>query len=155
MAPLGIVLLWAVVMGGLYLAMHHYLKPAQAVVWSHGDLLIPRARDGHFYELGQVNGQPVNFLVDTGASLVTVSAEFASKASIPAGKPTVFSTAKGPLKGAVVSEVAVSVGPMAVSSVRVGVGLEGHDENAELLGQSFLSKFDVVLQKNQMLLRPR
>jgi len=73
MAPLGIIVFWALVMGGLYLAMNHYLKPRQAVVSSNGDLVIPRARDGHFYAQGTVNGQPVNFLVDTGASLVTVS----------------------------------------------------------------------------------
>jgi aspartyl protease family protein len=155
MAPFGIIVFWAVVMGSLYFAMNHYLKPRQAVVSSNGDLVIPRARDGHFYAKGQINGQPVNFLVDTGASLVTVSHQFARKASIPRGEPTVFKTANGDLSGRIVSGVAVSVGPMAVSRVRLGVGLEGQDEDAALLGQSFLSKFDVVLQKNQMILRPR
>jgi aspartyl protease family protein len=155
MAPLGIILFWAVVMGGLYVAMNHYLKPKQAVVSANGDLIIPRSRDGHFYAQGEVNGRPVNFLVDTGASLVTVSHQFARKASIPRGEPTVFKTANGDLSGSIVSGVAVSVGPMSVSRVRLGIGLEGQDENAALLGQSFLSKFDVVLQKNQMILRPR
>jgi len=155
LAPLGIIVFWALVMGGLYLAMSHYLKPRPVVVSSNGDLVIPRARDGHFYAQGKVNGQPVNFLVDTGASLVTVSHQFARKAAISEGKPTVFNTANGPLNGSVVSGVSVSIGPMAVSSVRLGVGLQGHDEHAALLGQSFLSKFDVVLQKNQMILRPR
>lgn len=155
MAPLGIIVFWAVVMGCLYFAMNHYLQPKQAVVSSNGDLVIPRSRDGHFYAQGQVNGQPVNFLVDTGASLVTVSHQFARKASLPRGEPTVFKTANGDLSGSIVSGVAVSVGPMAVSRVRLGIGLEGQDEDAALLGQSFLSKFDVVLQKNQMILRPR
>ena len=57
MAPLGIILFWAVVMGCLYIAMNHYLKPKQAVVSSNGDLVIPRSRDGHFYAQGEVNGQ--------------------------------------------------------------------------------------------------
>ena len=87
MAPLGIIVFWAVVIGCLYFAMNHYLKPKQAVVSSNGDLVIPPARDGHFYAQGEVNGQPVNFLVDTGASLVTVSQQFAHKASIPRGEP--------------------------------------------------------------------
>jgi aspartyl protease family protein len=155
MAPLGIIVFWAVVMGSLYIAMNDYLKPRQAVVSSNGDLVIPRSRDGHFYAQGEVNGQPVNFLVDTGASLVTVSHQFARKASIPRGEPTVFKTANGDLSGSIVSGVAVSVGPMAVNRVRLGIGLEGQDEDAALLGQSFLSKFDVVLQKHQMILRPR
>jgi aspartyl protease family protein len=37
----------------------------------------------------------------------------------------------------------------------VGVGLSGGDENAVLLGQSFLSKFDITISKNQMVLRAR
>ena len=155
MAPLGIIVFWAVIMGSLYLAMNHYLKPKQAVVLANGDLVIPRDRDGHFYAQGEVNGQPVKFLVDTGASLVTVSNQFARKASLPKGEPTVFRTANGDLRGSVVSGVAVSVGPVAVSRVRLGIGLEGQDKDTALLGQSFLSKFDVILQKNQMILRPR
>jgi aspartyl protease family protein len=155
MAPLGIIVFWMVVIASLYVAMNHYLQPRQAVISSNGDLVIPRSRDGHFYATGAVNGHPVNFLVDTGASLVTVSHQFARKASIPRGEPTVFKTANGELSGSVVSGVEVSVGPMVVIRVRLGVGLEGQDEDAALLGQSFLSKFDVMLQKKQMILRPR
>jgi aspartyl protease family protein len=155
MAPLGIILFWALVMGGLYLAMDHYLKPKPAVVSAQGDLVIPRSRDGHFYALGEINGRPVRFLVDTGASLVTVSHQFARQASISGGQPTVFRTANGELNGSVVSGITVSVGPMTVTGLRLGVGLQGHDDDAALLGQSFLSKFDVVLQKNQMILQRR
>ncbi len=155
MAPLGIILFWAVVMGSLYVAMNHYLKPKQAVVSANGDLLIPRHKDGHFYVFGEINGKPVKFLVDTGASLVTVSNQFARTASIPKGQPTVFKTANGDLNGSIVSGVTVSVGPVSVSPVRLGVGLEGQDSDIALLGQSFLSKFDVLLQQNQMILRPR
>ena len=155
MAPLGIVLFWAVVMGSLYVAMNHYLKPKQIVVSANGDLVIPRHKDGHFYVLGEINGKPVKFLVDTGASLVTVSNQFARTASIPKGQPNVFKTANGDLNGSIVSGVTVSVGPVSVSPVRLGVGLEGQDSDIALLGQSFLSKFDVLLQQNQMILRPR
>lgn len=155
MAPLGIILFWALIMGGLYLAMDHYLKPKPAVVSAQGDLVIPRSRDGHFYAQGAINGRPVLFLVDTGASLVTVSHQFARKAAIAGGEPTVFQTANGELNGSVVSGVTVSVGPMTITGLRLGIGLQGHDADAALLGQSFLSKFDVVLQKNQMILQRR
>lgn len=47
------------------------------------------------------------------------------------------------------------VGGIAVSGIRVGVGLEGHAVNDALLGQNFLSKFDVVLRENQMILQAR
>jgi aspartyl protease family protein len=51
--------------------------------------------------------------------------------------------------------VTIAVGPVSVTNVRVGVGLFGLDDDAALLGQSFLSKFDVLLQKDRMVLRPR
>ena len=36
-----------------------------------GELRIRRRRDGHFWVDGQVNGQPVRFLVDSGATMTT------------------------------------------------------------------------------------
>ena len=151
--PLAIVAFWLLVMGVLYVAMSHYLKPKPVVITATGDLVIPKARDGHFYAAGSVNGQPVQFMVDTGASLVTVSEPFARAAGMDAGVPTVFKTANGDLAGRIVAGVPVALGPVQVSSVRVGVGLVGGEVADALLGQSFLSQFEVVLSKEQMVLR--
>jgi aspartyl protease family protein len=49
----------------------------------------------------------------------------------------------------------VAIGPMSVTNVKVGVGLNLSDENDALLGQSFLSKFDITMTKNQMVLQAR
>ena len=153
--PFGIVVFWMVVMGGLYLAMTHYLKPKPVTVSSTGDLIIPRDRDGHFYALGAVNGQSVIFLVDTGASLVTVSEAFAQSAGLGRGHSTVFQTANGTINGRIVPDVPISMGPLTVSGVRVGVGLIGDVQDKALLGQSFLARFDITLSKDQMTLRAR
>ena len=153
--PLGIVVFWMVVMGGLYLAMTHYLKPKPVTVSATGDLIIPRDRDGHFYAAGSINKQPVIFLVDTGASLVTVSEALAHAAGLGRGTPTVFQTANGTLNGRIVADVPVTMGPFAVSGVRVGVGLVGESQDKALLGQSFLARFDIILSKDQMILRAR
>lgn len=150
-----IAVFWLVVMGLLYAGMAHYLKPRAVSISASGDLVIPRARDGHFYAAGLVNGKPVNFMVDTGASLVTVSEKFSRTADISAGVPTVFKTANGDLRGRIVSDVPVALGPVSVSGVRIGVGLVGDNANNALLGQSFLSKFEIVLSKEQMILRQR
>jgi len=146
---------WCVVMGLLYLLMTHYLKPKQAQVRSNGDLVIQRSTDGHFYTLGSVNGREVQFMVDTGASLVTVSDAFARQAGLRGGTPTTFSTANGQRPGRVVESVKIAIGPISVSHVRVGVGLRLGDDNQALLGQSFLSKFDITMGQNQMVLRAR
>ncbi len=74
---MGIILVLALIMDGMYKVMKHHFKPKPVVVSVNGDLLIPRARDGHFYAQSRVNGRPVTFLIDTGASLVTVNESFA------------------------------------------------------------------------------
>ena len=153
--PAGIALFWLVVMGLLYLAMNHYLKPPPVVVTASGDLVIPKSRNGHFLVAGEVNGRPVNFMVDTGASMVVVSEAFARSAGLPDGRPITFRTANGELPGRVVQGVRVAVGPVSVSGVRVGVGLVGGDATDALLGQSFLSQFDITLGRDQMVLRRR
>ncbi|HSO45438.1 MAG TPA: TIGR02281 family clan AA aspartic protease [Rhodoferax sp.] len=146
---------WCVVMGLLYVLMTHYLKPKQAQVSVNGDLVIKRSHDGHFYTTGTINGKEVKFMVDTGASLVSVSEKFAQKAFIRGGVPTTFHTANGDRPGRVVEGLGVSIGPVSVTNVKVGVGLNLGDEKDALLGQSFLSKFDITMTKNQMVLRAR
>ena len=153
--PLAIVLFWLAVMGALYAVMSQVVKPPPLVVSSTGELSIPRSRDGHFYAEGEIAGRAVTFLVDTGASLVVVSETFAREAGLAAGEPTTFRTANGELKGRLVPGLTVSVGPARISGLRVGVGLVGLDPSVALLGQSFLSRFEVVLSGDTMILRPR
>jgi aspartyl protease family protein len=146
---------WCAVMSLLYVLMTHYLKPKQVQVLANGDLVINRSQDGHFYTTGTINGREAKFMVDTGATLVGVSEEFARKAFIRGGVPTTFKTANGDQAGRVVEGVGVSIGPVSVTNIKVGVGLRMGDENQALLGQSFLSKFDITIVRNQMVLRSR
>jgi aspartyl protease family protein len=152
---LGILAFWLVVMGVVYFFMDRYLQPKPVTVSASGELVIPRARDGHFYAPGLVNGHPVKFLVDTGASLVSVSEDFARQAGLGPGESAVFTTANGQRPGRIVTGVPVEVGTVSVSAVRVGVGLTGFDSRDALLGQSFLSRFEILLQQDRMVLRPR
>jgi len=152
---LPMLLFWFAVMGLVYGLMTHYLKPKQSQVLANGDLVIPRAQDGHFYTPGSINGREVLFLVDTGASLVSVSEPLAQSAGLNGGVPTTFHTANGERPGRVVDGVTVALGPLRVSNVKVGVGLGLGDDKQALLGQSFLSKFDISLGQKQMVLRAR
>ena len=151
--PLAILVFWLLVMGALYAIMSQVLKPRPLLVSASGELLIPRARDGHFYVAGMVAGRPVTFLVDTGASMVVVSEKFADAAGLARGQSATFKTASGDLQGRIVPGVTVSVGPASISGARVGVGLVGADPDMALLGQSFLSRFEVVLSGDRMILR--
>jgi aspartyl protease family protein len=58
------------------------------------------ARDGHFWLRGELNGHPVRFLVDTGATLTAVSTETAQSAGLEVrtnGLPVRMQTANGPV----------------------------------------------------------
>ena len=151
--PLAIFIFWLVVIGLLYLVATQVLKPKPATVTANGDLVIPKARDGHYYAEGTVGGKSVMFMVDTGASTVTVSEALARTAGLGAGKPTTFQTANGAMRGRIVNDVPVTLGPISVSSVRVGVGLVGAEPEEALLGQSFLGKFDILMAGDKMTLR--
>jgi aspartyl protease family protein len=148
-----LVAFWLVVMGVLYVGMTYYMKPKPMIVTAAGDLKIPRARDGHFYVEGTVNGRPITFLVDTGASSIFVSESFARGAGLHGGEPTTFGTANGALAGRMVKDVEVSVGPLSVSALRVGIGMRGGPEDHGLLGQNFLSRFRVSITGGEMVLQ--
>jgi aspartyl protease family protein len=97
--------------------------------------------------------RPITFLVDTGASSVFVSEAFARDAGLQGGEPTTFRTANGAMNGRVVKEVEVAVGPLSVSSLRVGVGMVGGPKDHGLLGQNFLSRFNISITDREMMVR--
>ncbi len=146
---------WCAVMGVLYVAMTYYLQPQKPQVRANGDVVVARAPDGHFYLPGEINGQALTFLVDTGASVVSVSEAFAQQAGLQGGTPTTFRTANGDRAGRIVQGVTVQAGAAEMTSVEVGVGLLGGATDEALLGQSFLSKFDVSISKDRLVLHPR
>ncbi len=149
------VVFWCVLMAGLYWAMAHYLEPKQLQIQANGDLVITRARDGHFYAPGTINGQAATFLVDTGASLVSVSDAFAATAGLQGGTAATFQTANGPRPGRIVEGNTITIGPLQVRNMRVGVGLSAGANNEVLLGQSFLSRFNITMGQKEMVLRLR
>jgi aspartyl protease family protein len=150
----GMLVFWFAVMGVLYVGMTYYTRIKPIKVITNGEWVIPRAMDGHFYVAGSVNGMQVNFLIDTGASLVTVTDDFAQKAVLVGGTNTTFETANGPRPGRIVADVPVSIGSNVTAVVPVGIGLSTQSGQGQaLLGQSFLSKFDVTLGKDRMTLR--
>lgn len=155
----GVVAFWLVLMAALYGVFSYSENERQArfapYTLASGELVIPRGRDGHFRVPGVVNGHPVEFLVDTGASLVTVSEDFARAAGLRGGIAVRFRTANGELPGRLLREIPVEAGGMSPGGVRVAVGLVGDDSATALLGQSFLSRFDISIGRNEMVLRAR
>lgn len=117
-------------------------------------ITLQREEDGHFYADAQVNGTPVHFLVDTGATGIALTHEDAQRASIaldPSSEQVVGMGAGGELRGQFVTLDRVNLGLKEVRATRAAV-IEGGDRS--LLGQSFLSQFGTVeIRGDTMVLR--
>ena len=144
-------LVWIVLFGIAYVVIDAELQPKVATVTSGGEIVIPRSRDGHFYVAGQINGQPVTFLVDTGASTVSVKSALARRLGLPSGRPVAIGTAGGMVQGEEITGQTVSLGGITVREVRVVVLPDMPGE--ALLGQNVLRHLEVVQTAERMILR--
>ena len=145
--------LWLLIAAVAYAAVDAVVSPkvARAVATAGtGTVVIERSHDQHFYVAGSINGYPVTFLVDTGASVVSVSEELARTIGLPPGAPSVFDTFGGRIAGRMVPEATVEAGGIRVDGIRVGVGTTGRQA---LLGQNFLNKIELSQAGDRMTLR--
>ena len=102
------------------------------------ELRIPMAIDGHFWVEGQLNGVPVKFLVDSGATMTTIGRETAAAAGVPVstGRNQVVRTGNGMLRVATGRAQSLAIGPIE----RGNVGLHIADnEDLNVLGMNYLS----------------
>ncbi len=148
-------IVWVVIFSTIYMYFNVQQGPKVAVAIENltfGQIVIPRSPDGHYYVRGSINGHSVDFMVDTGASIVSVSKAFASAANLPSGVPASLSTAGGIVRGEITSGQIVEAGGIAVNGLSVSVGIHGR---MALLGQNFLRRVDVIQSNDTMTLRIR
>lgn len=103
---------------------------------------IAKGVGGHYWVAGSVNGQSVQFLVDTGATTVALNDAHARRLGIDyrvSGRPLQVNTASGIARGWRVNLDRVKVGELEVLGVEAVV-LEGGAPQDALLGMSFLGR---------------
>ena len=102
---------------------------------------IPMAIDGHFWVEGSLNGQPVKFLVDSGATMTTIGRETAEAAGVTVSQQRgqVVRTGNGMLRVATGRAATLDVGPMERSNV--GLHIADH-EDLNVLGMNYLSTLE-------------
>jgi aspartyl protease family protein len=107
---------------------------------------------GHFFTEGAINGNPVRFLVDTGASSVALPAAEAARLGIDyrKGKRAFSSTAGGVVPIYVVRFDSVRLGPIELNGVEGVVIERGLD--VALLGMSFLNRVEMKREGDLMVL---
>jgi len=106
-----------------------------------GEASIAKSNDGHFWADGEVDGHPVRFLIDTGATAVALTADDARNLGMdPASLDYAYTvtTANGPARAAQVRLGVVAVGRAQVADVQAFV--IDHGLQTSLLGMSYLGR---------------
>ncbi len=121
------------------------LLPAAMVQVAPDTIELRRGSDGHFHAELEVNGQPVRFMVDTGASDMVLSLRDARRVGIDTGALTFAGraqTANGPVGTTAVRLGAVRFGDFSDTNVQASVS-DGPLETS-LLGMSYLNRFSGI-----------
>lgn len=118
-------------------------------------LAIPADGQGHHWTVGQVNGKTIRFLIDTGATTVSLPAGFAKAAGIDyqKGQRGFVQTANGPAAAFRVKLDALTVGDITLYQIDATVMESGLD--VALLGMSFLSRTDMKRDGANLVLTKR
>lgn len=124
--------------GNLFMAN---LFPGRPVQEEGGVIEVAGGQGGHFFIETQLDGVPVRFLVDTGASAICITREIAVSAGIDVSKLVfnqVFQTANGASRGASAKIKTLKIGDFEVHDLYVSVSENGL--GTPLLGMAFLSR---------------
>lgn len=114
------------------------------------EILIAAGPGGHFVTSGQINGKPVQFMVDTGATVIAMGRQEAERLGIDwrKGQPGMGHTAAGTVTAYGVSLTSVRIGDVEVFGVNAMV--LPAEMPFILLGNSFLSRFSMRRDSNVM-----
>ncbi len=143
--------IWGLIFIGVILAIGFkdqltgQLYVDHAVPSGEGVLAFQRAPDGHFYVGAEVNGRPVRFMLDTGASDLVLTGADARDAGIDTGRlryvqPT--ETANGRVMSAPVRLESVALGGEVDHDVPASVSGGALDQS--LLGMRYLQRWRSV-----------
>jgi aspartyl protease family protein len=140
------------------LTMGQAMRLGPATGASSGGKSVVLAADGqgHFFASGAINGGSVRFLVDTGASFISMSSADAKRLGIDftKGERAFTSTANGVVPTYRVKLDEVRVGDVSVTNVD-GMVHTGNALPVVLLGMSFLNRMEMRREGEKMILTKR
>jgi aspartyl protease family protein len=124
---------------------------------SGGEVRVPLASDGHYWIEANVNGTRTRFMVDTGATITTLSAEGASEAGIapdPLRLPVVMHTANGDVEAQTARVETLKFGSIVARDMDVIVSETTGGLN--VLGMNFLNRLKGWrVEEGVLILTPR
>jgi aspartyl protease family protein len=139
---------------GLLEQRHNPNQEPRSSVTAAGDqqVVLQRNAHGHYVATGSINGQPVEFLVDTGATYLGIPASVARRLQLKRGAPSSSQTAAGVVRTYMVRLDSVSLGGIQQRGVTASIIPDMQGEGV-LLGMSFLKDLEIVQSGSTMTLR--
>ncbi|MFZ3583373.1 retropepsin-like aspartic protease family protein [Loktanella sp. DJP18] len=149
----GLIFVGVIAAAGMWNDIRGTVAPQQSVAVG-GEIVLPRQADGHFYARLDVNGAPLTFMVDTGASQMVLSRDDAAQVGIDTDALRYLgqaSTANGTVRTAGVTLDQVSLGGVTEADVPAVVNDGAMD--GSLLGMSYLRNFsNIQIRDNELIL---
>jgi len=152
---------WLLLLGLLFLFFNHFLKkqdnPNQEPITQYQqdgtrEVRLRRSPSGHYVASGMINGQPVVFLLDTGATVVSIPDHVARRLNLERGTPMLASTANGTITTYSTELASVTLGGIELHRVRASIN--PHMQSDEiLLGMSFLKHLEFTQRGDTLILR--
>ena len=148
---------WIIVLGaGTWFAQDWIDKRTRARdgVWLSDEtgsrsLLLKSNRYGQYQLKGSVNGQELMFLVDTGASGVSIPASMAARLGLRRGRPFEVYTANGITTVYATSLDSLRIGPLHRQDVEAHIN-PSMDGDLALLGMSFLRHYELLQRAGEL-----
>ncbi len=156
-----IVAAWLVLLGLMTLFFGDWLEEQQnpnrdieGNVLENGtrETVLQRNRGGHYMATGLINATPVTFLLDTGATTISVPGGLANRLRLSRGAAIPANTANGRIITYATTLEKVRLGAIILRNVRANIN--PHMGGGEiLLGMSFLKRIEFTQKGEQLTLR--
>ena len=155
-----IILGWIILLGLLTLFFSRFLSqqknpnqnPELTQTNSFKEVRLQRNRYGHYVISGKINDKPVTFILDTGATNISIPERIAQRLSLKKGFPMPVDTANGQIDVFATTLDRVSLGGIELQDINANINpyMEGDEV---LLGMSFLKYLDFSQEGDQLLIR--
>jgi aspartyl protease family protein len=129
------------------------LSSSHAGTQAAAELRLKRDRAGHYRAPGLINGQPVQFLLDTGATHVALPETLADRLALKRGLRIQSHTANGSVSAWRTELAEVRLGGIVKNRVS-GVIMPNMPGEQVLLGMSFLRSLELLQRDGELILRP-
>ena len=113
-------------------------------------VVLKRNRQGHYVATARINGVPVEVMLDTGATRVSVPEALARRLRLQRGPPVLTSTANGSITTYDTVLDSVQLGDIRLQRVRATIN--PHSDHV-LLGMSFLKQLEFTQRGDTLILR--